>query len=180
MVIVLKNVLKRLLSKDKFYKGGIKLKLTESKKRLIIVLATIVGLLALFLFIVFVPIDKGNISRDIMSDEVLENELEEEQPEMSHIGDTDSDIRALEGKTHILDDEEQAEDSDEELNSNDIEIPVPDEDVDYKDSSEYIDSEYTNYTDDVVDVDDVDDSNNTSVYEENNSSQNSDFSDNGL
>ncbi len=153
------------------------MKLTESKKRLIIVLATIIGLLALFLFIVFVPIDKGNISQDIMSDEVLENELEEEQSEISHIGDIDSDIRALEGKTHILDDEEQAEDSDEELNSNDIEIPVPDEDVDYKDSSEYIDSEYTNYTDDVVDVDD---SNNTSVYEENNSSQNSDFSDNGL
>ena len=153
------------------------MKLTESKKRLIIVLATIIGLLALFLFIVFVPIDKGNISQDIMSDEVLENELEEEQSEISHIGDIDSDIRALEGKTHILDDEEQAEDSDEELNSNDIEIPVPDEDVDYKDSSEYIDSEYTNYTDDVVDVDD---SNNTSVYEENNSSQNSEFSDNGL
>lgn len=158
-------------------------KLTESKKRLVIVLGTIIGLLALFLFIVFVPIDNDNPVQDIMSDEVVENELADQQTNISQIGDDDADIKALDGTTHIVNNsDKETEDSDEDVDSDEIEIPVPDDDVDYVDGSEFVDSEYTNYTDDVPADGGLgtENSGNGSDYAENNSTQNSDLSDNGL
>lgn len=124
------------------------MKLTKAKKRLFVVLGTILGLLALFLFIVFVPID-NNANQDIMSEEVVENELVDEEAEEAGIDEQDnSDISGMEGKKQTDGEVTDEQSNSSERKTNEIEIPVPDEDVEYRDSSEFVDSEYTNYTDD--------------------------------
>lgn len=134
------------------------------KKRLLIVSGTVIGLVALFLIIVFIPIGSNKI--DIIETSV-ENDLVAENQKIDvdelSVGELKEKVKELETENMELKDEvekykilaenatqgvpEYAAPNNSTKKNNDN-VSTKTEKTEYKDSSEYYDEEYTKYTND--------------------------------
>lgn len=179
------------------------MKMSKFKKRALIVLSTIIGVIALFLIVVFIPIggDTDKTTKNTDVDIVMENE----DSETSGLSkkELEDKVKELEEENQELKDEVEKYKILAEQTTQAISVPVvssssssdkdnkdktSSDDKEYKDSSEYYDENYKDYTND-DDEDDKDNNSNssssgdnTTTPSKNNSSSDnsSDLSDTGL
>ncbi len=172
------------------------MKMSKFKKRALIVLSTIIGVIALFLIVVFIPIGSN-------TDKPVKNNnanvvMETEETETSGLSkkELEKRVKELEEENAELKDEVEKYKILAEQTTQAISVPVvkssdkdnkdkdktSSDDKEYKDSSEYYDKNYKDYTND----DDEDDKPSSSISKptnpskDNSSTGNSDLSDTGL
>ena len=179
------------------------MKMSKFKKRALIVLSTIIGIIALFLIVVFIPIggDTDETVKNTDNDIVVEND----DTETSGLSkkELEKKVKELEEENQELKDEVEKYKILAEQTTQAISVPVvksssssdkdktdkaSSDDREYKDSSEYYDKNYKDYTNDDDDEgkdktssSSSSDKNTTTPSKDNSSSNNSsDLSDTGL
>ncbi len=167
------------------------MKRSNFKKRTLIVLSTIIGVIALFLIVVFIPI--GNNTDKTVKNDNANIVVESEDTETSGLSkkELEKRVKELEEENQELKDEVEKYKILAEQTTQAIAVPVvksssdkddktSSDDQEYKDSSEYYDKNYKDYTNDDEEDKKTSSSKNPSNPSKNNSSEDSKLSDTGL
>ena len=172
------------------------MKMSKFKKRALVVVSTLIGVIALFLVVVFIPIG-NDANRTVTKNDTVVVETEDTETDGMSKKELEKKVKELEEENKELKDEVEkykilAEQTTQSISAPVVKITDDDkdskdkkssDDKEYKDSSEYYDKNYKDYTND-DDDNNKDKSDSSSSQDKtpskNNSSSDSNLSDTGL